>query len=181
MKKLLMSLCVIGILLGCSGDKAIDVSYVNDGFQGITHMNIFGDPNGPQDSDDWRLFYGTSPFLSSSSGVQIIENNNDEQSEDPLMKIIPSHFELAAAYPNPTNDNFTIGFSTPNQSDVTVSVVDNELHLLYQKSGSFEAGMHAFYISTADFKTFVPPNGIYRVFIDISGGITGYGDVLIVN
>ena len=180
MIKLLISISIVAILIGCSGEHSFDATYLNDGFQGITYMNEFGEHNGSVDLYDWKFVYGSSPIYSrfSSHSFDIVQDSI--KPDNVLSKLILSDYKLFPAYPNPTNYYSTISFSLPTNTDAVITIVDNNYNIVWQYSGSFEAGVVHFAVTVDQFDSNFRVDGIYRVYVDI-GDIYGYGDILVMN
>lgn len=148
-----LSLCV---LVSCSGNGIADPTFLFDGYTGITYTNNLGEYNGPIDPDDWQA----------SSGSREYQNSGPE--------ILPTEFIVRPAFPNPSDDLFTLLFVFPTATPYSIAVLDFSGRVIESFSGESPAvGIHV-QINLSSEK-----EDVYRVFYAF-GNLSGYGDLWLV-
>jgi hypothetical protein len=161
--------------IGCSNeDKFVDVSYLKDGFSGITYTDEDGDIIGPVDETDWNFYDGpiNLQYSLKNSGVD---------------RLPPTRLDIRPAYPNPSAGPFKLLILY--NRDVTsgyVQVYNNDMMLIY------ECEIKSFLYST---KVLIPnkdlfgntlPEGVYRVYYSVTlpghlRTFSGHGDIMVVH
>lgn len=181
MKNLLFVCILSSLLLSCSGNAPseniylFDSSYFSDGFHGVTLTDESGNIIGNYDADDWNLYYGRSIF------AYAMTTDNNQKKDPPInAKLIPSGYDLSTAYPNPSDGVFSFEIAVPAASQILVTIADKDLNIVYQIEPYIEAGITSFTLLLNDINNPYYQRNIYRVFVDINGSITGYGDVMII-
>jgi len=154
-------------LSGCSNEGQIDLTIYNKGFQGITYTDAEGNIIGPVDYDDWRLGYGK--YIVESPGKGAL-----------AAKILPEHFDVAAAYPNPTSSTITFSVAAPIYIEYRIQIVNDDYYIFKEYTGVSEAGVTEYVIELRDKNDDPLPDGIYRVLYQFNE-FGGYGDVWVMN
>jgi hypothetical protein len=171
MKKSLFLLIVLPIILGCTNGNRFDPTQSKDGFRGITHTNSAGELIGRIDPNDWHIYGGDSYFYSSYKPAPSVKVGAINKTI-----IVPSELHVNPAYPNPTDDAFTLEFNLSYTSDWHLIIINDHMTAIDTISGHSDAGRVNVTYSSSREDGIIIQNGIYRIIYDL-GGCSGYGDI----
>ena len=150
MKKLL--LLSILFIVGCEEENS-----ELENFNSITEIDIEGNIIS-EDSNDWcgeYMHYTTD----CPTEIEIVEPSSGTS-------VIPTEYSLKPAYPNPFDSLVTIHYSLPEDSDVTLKIIDSAGNTIRMLGNADQAG--GFYCISWDGRNDngdIVDSNLYRVFI----------------
>ncbi len=158
----------LSALFGCDHTGPIDPTLNNDGFKGITYTDEQGNIVGAIDPTDWQLNKSCASYSFPGSPYC------------PGKTIIPHWSKARPAYPNPSNDSFTLVFRLAAAVPWSLSVIDENHRILYSALGFSEAGTLFVTWKAEDEPGHRLQSGVYRVIYRL-GRFCGHGDLWFTN
>ena len=154
---MLRRLIILLLIVGCK-----DENPELENFNGITEIDIEGNIIS-EDSNDWcgdydEEMYKNINIADCPSEIQIVESSG--------FSSIPTEYSLKPAYPNPFDSLVTIHYSLPEDSDVTLKIIDSAGNTVRMLGNADQAG--GFYCISWDGRNDdgdIVESDLYRVFI----------------
>jgi len=165
-----IKLIIIGTMLAlllvrCGSDNSVDPTMLSGEYRGITYTNDEGDIIGPVDESDWRLYWDDPLF------------NTKSETYKTGLGVLPYHFSIKPAYPNPSNGIFTLEISLPIACYWIVVVTDTDENVLFNRSDFNMAGYVDCEIIPGEQDWNLSNYGVFRVHYWIDSSYSGYGDI----